>query len=487
MFGKKELQLVYGTVLLFLAAALVAIAFDIYYVLALPLLPIAIYFLFFKTEQMLYFLAFATPLSIPVKDIGGGIGMSIPTEPLIFFMFCGILFKLVNGSTFDKRLLRHPLTIIILLDIAWMFVSTVGSTMPLVSLKYTLARLWFVLVFYLGLTEFFRKKKAIAIFLWCFSVATVILSLYTLKNHAAESFTRLYSYTAMRPFLPDHGMYAAAISFVIPLMLVLLSNGRRSGLNWFGVGSAAAFACIVIVAVVFSFTRASWLSLVVAGGVWVILKLKIQFRTLMILGAVAVVMLFAFQSVLLEELGRNKQESDDDITEHVQSFSNVTTDPSNLERLNRWSCAYRMFLDKPILGFGPGTYTFQYAPYQVSSELSIISTHSGDLGNVHSEVLRPFAESGVLSGVLYVLMVLVVLHLGFKVYYSTRDTQSRSYALGALLGLITYFAHGMLNNYSDFDKIAVPMWSFMAAIMAIHLHHQGVPERSEEGSPKTPN
>ena len=57
---------------------------------------------------------------------------------------------------------------------------------------------------------------------------------------------------------------------------------------------------------------------------------------------------FYMQTDIQTQLSRNKQGSDDDIEDHVSSITNVSTDPSNLERLNRWNCAYRMFQERPI-------------------------------------------------------------------------------------------------------------------------------------------
>src|SRR5690606_24947111 len=92
---------------------------------------------------------------------------------------------------------------------------------------------------------------------------------------------------------------------------------------------------------------------------------------------------FVFQDQVIMALEKNRQDSSDDLAEHVNSISNVATDASNLERINRWNAALRMFEERPVLGFGPGTYKFFYAPYQHSSQLTIISTNFGDLGNAH--------------------------------------------------------------------------------------------------------
>lgn len=468
----------YGIGLLFLAINIVCFVFDFYYLTALPLVPIFLYVLFRHTDKVILFLAFATPLSIPFKDIGGGIGLSLPTEPLIVLLFFGVLFKLVSGKTFEVRILKNPVVLVALLTILWLFITTITSTHPLVSFKYSLSYTWYVLVFLLLLTHFFKSEKAMTLFVWLFAISTAILTLYTLKNHAAESFTRLYAYTAMRPFIPDHGMYAAAISFALPPMMVIGAFGKKMKVNWFWTLVAIGIALVVTTGVIFSFTRASWLSLVVAFAVFGLLMAKVKFKTVITVGVSLLAVFLLFQSLIFSELARNKQDSDDDIASHLQSFSNVSTDPSNLERLNRWSCVYRMFMDKPVTGFGPGTYTYEYGVYQLPYEMSIISTHAGDLGNVHSEYLRPFAESGLFGGLLWIALVLATMHQGFQVYYEAKRAKIKGLVLGALLGLVTYFIHGFLNNYSEFDKIAVPMWGFIAIIIACKVYHMGSEEDS---------
>jgi hypothetical protein len=45
----------------------------------------------------------------------------------------------------------------------------------------------------------------------------------------------------------------------------------------------------------------------------------------------------------------------------------------------------------------------------------------------------------------------------------------------AILGLITYYVHAFLNNYSQYDKIAVPLWAFTAVITALDLYHRETP------------
>jgi len=42
-------------------------------------------------------------------------------------------------------------------------------------------------------------------------------------------------------------------------------------------------------------------------------------------------------------------------------------------------------------------------------------------------------------------------------------------AMGLFLGLITYFVHGVLNNYLDTDKASAPFWGFLALLVVLDL------------------
>jgi len=41
-----------------------------------------------------------------------------------------------------------------------------------------------------------------------------------------------------------------------------------------------------------------------------------------------------------------------------------------------------------------------------------------------------------------------------------------------MLGLITYYTHGLLNNFLDTDKASVPFWGFIGILVALDLFHK---------------
>jgi hypothetical protein len=63
----------------------------------------------------------------------------------------------------------------------------------------------------------------------------------------------------------------------------------------------------------------------------------------------------------------------------------------------------------------------------------------------------------------------VVIFSGIHAYSRTSDKRLKTLVMGALLGLMTYYIHGTMNNFLDTDKLSVPFWGFTAIIVAIDI------------------
>jgi len=172
-------------------------------------------------------------------------------------------------------------------------------------------------------------------------------------------------------------------------------------------------------------------------------------------------------------LERNRDESSDDLGKHVKSISNISSDASNLERINRWNSAVRMWMERPMFGWGPGTYMFQYAPFQASSDRTIISTNFGSQGNAHSEYLGPLSEQGVPGLLLMLGLVATVSVTALRLYARMPAGNDRTMLAVVFMGLVTYYLHGALNNFLDVDKISVPFWAFTAIVVLFDLKYPG--------------
>jgi putative inorganic carbon (hco3(-)) transporter len=462
--GKKLFFLITG---LFLAAAIIAMVKDQLFFLFLPALIYIVMLAIFRMEMLALLCAFITPLSINLNKTSLGIGVSLPSDPLMFGLFLLFWFKIFADGGLDKKILRHPVTIFILLHLGWMLITTLTSSMFLVSLKSTLARFCYVTVNYFMLLYIFKNFSNIKRFLWLYLGMLLVVIGYTLYNHYLWSWTEEGAHIAMVPFYNDHTSYAAAIAFFIPVVITFISSAKNS------VKGGISFTVLVVlsIAIVFSYTRASWVGLLAAFICW--MGFVVRIKTALVYGMIAtVVLLFIlFRAQLFMQLEKNDKTSSTDMKEHVESIGNVSNDASNIERLNRWSSALRMFADRPVFGFGPGTFMFQYAPYQKYSERSIISTNFGEVGGSHSEYLGPLAEEGIAGTAFMLLIIGFTVITASNIYKRLRRGEVRSLTKALLLGLITYYVHGILNFFLDTDKLSVPFWGFTAALVAIDLYH----------------
>jgi O-antigen ligase len=139
-----------------------------------------------------------------------------------------------------------------------------------------------------------------------------------------------------------------------------------------------------------------------------------------------------------------------------------------------------MFLKRPVFGWGPGTYMFQYAPFQIVREKSLISTNMADKGNAHSEYLGPLSESGLFGMLTFLAIVVTTLVTGFNAYWKLKEHKYKIILLTAILGLITYYVHGILNNFLDTDKASAPFWGFTAVIVILDMYSKQADKSESE-------
>lgn len=440
----------------------------------LHLLPPAIItglFAIFAPEKLFWFVVFCTPLSLNMEDFDlGGFNFYFPTEPCLFgLMFLFIINQLAH-RTIDLKIVSHPVTLAIVFHLFWIFCTAISSEDPFVSFKFLIVRLWFIVPGYFLLIQIFKNKPQFKTFYWLYLIPLSIVVIYTVTQHASFMFAEDPAHWVMYPFFKDHTSYGAILAMFFPAAIGLYFSKE---INYLAKPLIIAIIVILGVGIVFSYTRAAWVSLIAAFGVFLVLRLRIKASTILILVASALFAFFTFYEQIMVRLELNKTDTSDDLGEHVTSISNIATDASNLERINRWESALEMFYERPVFGWGPGTYQFYYAKFQRPENLTIISTNAGDGGNAHSEYLGPLAEQGVFGMLSMLILVAAVSIAAVRTYHRLPSGDLKMFVATSYCGLITYYTHGVLNNYLDTDKASIPFWGFTAMIVAIDVYYSG--------------
>lgn len=416
-----------------------------------------------KWDNLFYLMLFLTPLSVNVFFSGGALGLSFPLEPLLAFMCLLFAGKVLYDRGYHKKILFHPATILIMAYLAWLIITSMTSQLPMVSLKQTITKIWYIIPAYFIGAVIFRKDKHMRIALWSFLSALVFVVLYASINLL---FIKGYSFSAafgaMYPFIKEHTNYGALIALFLPLSIYLAVYPEASKRE-----RICAVLCSLILAIglVLSVSRAAWVSAFAGMIFFLLIYLKVKFRW--IAGALALLCLlfFVFRQPVMHHIRSNDADRTDHFMDQIKSIYNITSSASNLERINRWKCGWQMFKESPVYGKGPGTYQFLYGPYQNYNDRSEGSTNQGNLGKVDNEYMVPLIDSGLVGFILFMGLVILIFAMAFDVIRKSKNKSHRQLAMAICISFVTFFTHGFFNSFLELDKTAIPFFFLIAMLV----------------------
>lgn len=439
----------------------------------LMLMAILSIFVLSSKKIAIYSIIILAPISIPVYFEFLSLELSFPTEFATLLLIITLGTTLFLTEKLDQKILFHPLSILLFLDIGFTLIAVAFSTLPLVSAKRLLLKLGFIAIYYFVFSHWFSnsENKKNIYFLYALGLIYPIYS--TLKWHSMQDFSVASSFAMPQPYYSDHTIYGACLAFIIPFLIAwIFYKKEKKDLLFIGVALLTIF---IAVAEVLSYSRASWISLLGVVLFKILLHFKIKIGQIIVGVVILFSILFFNYESIYDTIKQQETEihTEENISDHLGSVANLQTDASNLERINRWTCAIRMFNEKPLTGFGPGTYQFEYGQFQSVDIMTRISTHDGDKGNAHSEYLTYLSEYGIFAFLLFLILVFYTIYIGLKTYYFFKDDgQKRVLIFGALAGLTTFFIHGLFNSFIDSEKMAILVYGSMALLIVFDLERR---------------
>ncbi|MDZ7739321.1 MAG: O-antigen ligase family protein [Bacteroidales bacterium] len=464
--GTQKLIITLVSGLLFLAVTMLAVMSEMYIIWLIPPALLLLLLAISSLDSFFLILVFFVPLSVQLRFIvhEPPADLFLPTELMIFIIMFIMLYKMVSVGEYEPSFLKNRVSLLIIIMIAWMAVSSLASTLFLVSVKFLIVRIWFILAFYFLALELFRRPGFLKRTLTAYILGMAPVVIYNIIRLSASGlFNQLAAHSSVRPFFNDHTSFGAALAFLIPVSIwfVYATKPRLKKLLYLLV------LLLFTAGIIFSYSRAAWISLFIAGGFGLLMLAGIPWRLSIPSFLLVLLAVLLMWPSIIQKMNTIDQTSSGNMSEHLQSVANITSDDSNLERINRWKSALRMTAERPLTGWGPGTYQFQYAPYQYSYDKTSISTNFGTGGNAHSEFLGSLVETGVPGLIIFIMLVVFALGTGLHAWDTIRDREQRYLALALLCGLLSYIIHGTLNNFLDTDKIASLFWMYIAALIVL--------------------
>lgn len=401
------------------------------------------------------------PLSTEL-EFTGGFATDFPVEALMIILTgVTLLWCLYHLPRLSFSLLFHPISLLLLLHVAWIGCVTITSTEMFVSVKFLLAKIWYVVPFYLLSYLLLRQEKDFKTWLSMVLVPMLITVLVIFIRHGMEGFSFQSINLVLNPFYRNHVDYALILGVFFPFVCVLT-------FHWMSRRNAIIVCTILLVAIYFTYTRAAYLGLLCAVAGWICVRWKLV-RYVLIAGIIVVL-------AGIITLAKDNRYIDfapdyyrtithyrfDNLLEATYRFEDVST----MERFYRWIAAFYMIGEKPVTGFGPNNFVAFYKPYTDEHFVTYVSDNPEQSG-VHNYFLMTAVEQGLPGLIIFLVLLCVSLLRAEWLYHRLRPGFYRRLLSGVIGAMFFIVFALLLNDMIETDKVGSFFFFNLALIVII--------------------
>ena len=352
-------------------AGIYAYTEDINYLL-LPVCFIAAIYLLQNPELLFYVLIVFIPWSIEFH-FKGGLSTDLPDEPLMLLSTLSIIIIIIYNRNKTGRKEIQPLVFIILLQLLWTVATVINSTDNIISVKYLLAKSWYLMAFLFFPLWLFRNKKVLRTSAIVLLISMLTFMFVALTRQIFNEMRFDLVNDSLRPFFHNHVNYSALLVFMVPIEIAVIRLAGTARLRIF----MSCMVAITIVALYFSYSRGAWLAF--GSGLlayWLIKKqfLLTAFFGFMLICIGSVAWLKHNNNYLKFSPDYNTTIFHEDFQEHLVATYKMK-DLSTAERFYRWVAGTRMIEDYWQTGSGPGSFYNEYKPYTVPAFKTWVSAN----------------------------------------------------------------------------------------------------------------
>lgn len=425
----------------------------------------------------IYFLLFATiPLSTEFF-FSNGLSTDLPSEPLIVgLMLVYVIQALTRPNLINGKFFRHPLTLLLIAHFLWIAFASILSSNPTVSIKFTIAKFWYLATFFFLTGHLMRNERQSWKLWWWIIIPLTLATLKVILHHASLDFGFKEINRATSPFFRNHVNYAAILALILPMLWFFWGRYRRWTMAWWVLAAAAS---ILFFGVLTAYTRAAYVALFLAAAMYFVIKLRLIRWAL--LGAVLVVPIF-FGYMIYNNKFMDFAPSERTVS-HVE-FSGIVAatykmeDVSTSERYYRWIAGIRMTTEHPISGVGPGNFYFFYKQFTLNRFATYVSNNPEKSG-IHNYYLMTLVEQGLPGLLIFLAMMLYTLILGERVYHESGNNINRkALVMGLMLMLTVIDAFLLMNDMIETDKVGSFFFFSMAILINLDLANKKEAVRS---------
>ncbi|MGV3721028.1 MAG: O-antigen ligase family protein [Actinomycetota bacterium] len=383
------------------------------------------------------------------------------SEPVRLLAF-GVLSTLTAVLTLSRRgaalpphwRARHAATAAILLFLGWVVLSAACSPLP--------AQAGY---------EAFRHASGVLLFI---SVAYGISRADAVQygrvaalGLAGAAFAGLWAYgasggTVLSGAFGDEQLLAAALAVLLPLALAIGYRDPRAGWRAF----AALTVCGGCVALLLTRNRTAWLAVALAVALQLALELwtRPESGAARRIPASALVILAGSLAIFAVSTGRMPETA-----ARLASVGKAEPDATFRWRQEMWGTAWRMARERPLTGWGVGSFAIQQARFRPGGRTQWDVLHEGGSlsESAHNSYLRIAAELGLPGVFLYVAIPLLLAYTLVVRLRRSRPGLNASLAAASVGAVAAQAVCGYASPAWDFAQCSAFQWMVLggAALM----------------------
>ncbi len=429
------------------------------------LLPLVFNYSVSFTGQLFWLMIIVLPLSTEL-NVTDSLGLDFPDEPLLMLLTGIFIIKWIyKPEFFPRSILQRPLFLILVLHLSWILISCFFSVDPVLSAKFFLAKIWYVLPFVLLPQIMLRFQSDFTKLALCLLLPMLFVVLQALLRHWFYDFSFEGVKQVLDPYFRNHVNYSAMLVCLLAVLWCvrkLTVNGERYS-RLINIGIIIGIAGLVL-----SYSRGAWATLVLG----IIAGLIIHYKRMRIFLVMIVVLFLGSVSWLSINDNYLKFSPDyqhtifhSDFSEHLQATVTLK-DVSNAERFYRWVAAANMIAAKPVTGFGPNNFYNNYKPYAVNGFKTWVSNNP-DHSSVHNYFLLTALEQGIIGLILFSALLFAMLLKTEQLYHQLQNRFYRSIAITTGIILVMIATVNFLSDLIETDKIGSLFWLSLGIIFLL--------------------
>ena len=452
---------------IFIAIAGFAVFTEQYFLITIPFALLLFYAGWQNPNIVFLLLLFTLPVSFEY-NFSSGLGTDIPDELLMLFVsLLFFAYWLYSPKAISKSILQHPLLLLLLVILCWTFITVFFSTQQQISVKYLLAKSWYVGAFVIAPLIIFREKKKIAIAAITLVSSMLLITVIALVRHFNTGFSFATINDAVGPFFRNHVNYSAMLVCMLPVLVAFYQLNKTRNLRVLVIAAIA----IVSVALFFSYARGAWLALLAGAAAFWLIKKRLLLHAYIASIIITVGLLF-----WIKGNDRYLQYAHDykttifhkNFSEHLIATYKLK-DVSTEERFYRWIAGVRMIKNNWLTGFGPNTFYNNYKGYTVPAYKTWVSNNP-EHSTVHNYFLLTAIEQGI-PGLFFLLLLFgAMIYYVQKLYYRIKDTFYRTAALTTGTVLTMIIVVNFLSDLIETDKIGSLFFLCLAILIVTDIN-----------------